>query len=37
MSAEAAQALGAKVARGLLADGAGPILEAALRAATGDG
>ena len=37
MPADAAQALGAEVARGLLADGAGPILEAAQRAAAGDG
>ena len=36
MPAEAAQALGAAVARGLLADGAGPILEAAQRAAQAD-
>ncbi len=36
MSADAAQALGAAVARDLLADGAGPILEAAQRAAAGD-
>ena len=36
MSADAAQALGAVVARDLLADGAGPILEAAQRAAAGD-
>ena len=33
MPADAAQALGREVARGLLADGAGPILEAAQRAA----
>ena len=36
MPADAAQALGAAVARDLLADGAGPILEAAQRAAAGD-
>ena len=35
MPADAAPALGAAVARGLLADGAGPILEAAQRAAQG--
>ena len=37
MPADAAQALGAAVAHGLLADGAGPILEAAQRAAAGHG
>ena len=37
MPADAARALGAEVARGLLADGAGPILEAAQRAAAGNG
>jgi hydroxymethylbilane synthase len=36
MPADAALALGAAVARDLLADGAGPILEAAQRAAAGD-
>ncbi len=36
MPADAAPALGSAVARGLLADGAGPILEAAQRAAQGD-
>ena len=36
MPADAARALGAAVAHGLLADGAGPILEAAQRAAAGD-
>ena len=36
MPAAAAPALGAAVARGLLADGAGPLLEAAQRAAQGD-
>ena len=37
MSADAAEALGGAVARGLLADGAGPILEAAQRAVDGAG
>ena len=37
MPADAAQALGAAVAAGLLGDGAGPILEAAQRAAAGNG
>jgi hypothetical protein len=36
MPADAAQALGAAVGGGLLADGAGPILEAAQRAAASD-
>ncbi len=37
MPADAARALGAEVARGLLADGAGPILAAAQRAASANG
>ena len=36
MPADAARALGAAVARGLLADGAGPVLEAAQHAAAGN-
>ena len=36
MPADTAQALGAAVARGLLADGAGPVLEAAQRTAAGN-